>query len=64
MYNYQELLLNLFKIFYYKNVINMIITETPSYDHYFITEYDFILMYQFKHNQMILSYDNILNIEV
>lgn len=63
MYNYQELLLNLFNKFKYEDVINMIITETPSYDHYFITEYDFILMYQFKNNQMILSYDNILNIE-
>jgi hypothetical protein len=63
MYNYQELLLNLFNKFKYEDVINMIITETPSYDHYFITEYDFILMYQFKNNQMILYYDNILNIE-
>jgi hypothetical protein len=63
MNNHQELLLNLFNRFKYEDVINIIITETPSYDHYFITEYDFILMYQFKNNQMILSYDNILNIE-
>ena len=62
-YNYQELLLNLFNRFKYEDVINIIITELPSYDHYFITEYDFILMYQFKNNQMILSYDNISNIE-
>lgn len=63
MYNYQELLFNLFNKFKYEDVINMIITELPSHEHYFITEYDFILMYQFKNNQMILSYDNILNIE-
>lgn len=62
-YDYQELLVNLFKKFKYENVINMIITKLPSYEYYFITEYDFILMYQFKNNKMILSYDNILNAE-
>lgn len=61
-YDYQELIVNLFKHFKYEDVINMIITELPSYEYYFITEYDFILMYQFKNNKMILSYDNILNI--